>query len=236
MPFLSKNARRISLWVLTGIVVVLAAVGGAYQIWLSTIHVVIPNQIYRSAQLTSPLLHHYIRTKNIKTVINLRGAQPKSAWYKKELAITSELGATHYDINMVSHQAPNKEQLRMLVYLLLYAKPPFLVHCLGGADRSGLASAVALILDKNASLPESKQQISIKHLVFSPTSTGKLTFPHYQRWLATNHLPHNRDNFLKWVCSPNPIEQTVHYDYIETMLQYNPCSSPQLSLARAQAH
>jgi hypothetical protein len=121
----------------------------------------------------------------------------------------------------------------MLVYVLLHAQQPILLHCLGGADRTGLASAIALILDQNASLAESKTQISIRHLVLSPNSIGKLVFPYYQQWLAQNHLPHNRDNFLKWVCSPEPFNRSLPYDHPNTSDNFNPC--PGLGLANKSA-
>lgn len=228
MPLSPKNIRRIFLYLFIPIIGLLAILWATYQIWLSTIHVVIPSQVYRSAQLTSPILHHYIRTKEIKTVINLRGAQQNAKWYKKEIAMTTELGAIHYDISLGSHQIPIKEKMRMLVYLLLHAPRPILVHCLGGADRSGLASAVALILYKNAPLAESEQQISVEHLVLSPRSIGKLVFPYYQQWLMDHHLSHNRENFLKWVCSPYPFDHTATYHYAKKLDNYNPC--PQLGL------
>lgn len=223
MPFLLNSARRIWLGISIGIISTLMLIWALYQTWLGMAHAVIPNQVYRSAQLSPSLLSHYIKTKNIKSVINLRGAQPRSAWYQKEVAVTTRLGATHYDISLSSHEVPIKEKLRMLVYIILHAQQPLLVHCLGGADRSGLASAIALILDQNATLAQSERQISFRHLVLSPSSIGKLVFPYYQHWLATNHLPHNRENFLKWVCSPHPFHHDAPYDYPKELDQFNPC-------------
>ena len=204
MPFFNKNVRRIYLRILIVISCFAIVAWSAYQVWLHKVHTVIPDQVYRSAQLSPPLLAHYLKTKGIKSVINLRGSQPRTKWYRQEVALTEQMDVNHYDISLPSHTIPNKEKLQLLVYTLIHAPKPILVHCLGGADRTGLASAVALILDNNATLQQSKHQISALHLVFSPTSVGKLVFPYYHTWLVKNHLPHNRENFLKWVCSEHP--------------------------------
>lgn len=202
--FSTASIKRLCLWLAVLILSLIVLLGIAYEIWLRQIHPVIPNRIYRSAQLSAPRLRHYIDQDHIKTVINLRGAHTKATWYQEELAVTNNAGIDHYDIALSSHQVPSKEKLRTLVYLLMNAPKPILIHCLSGADRTGLASAMSLILEKNAPLIETNKQFSIRHLVISPTSIGKQVFPYYETWLSENHTVPNRDNFLKWVCSPHP--------------------------------
>jgi len=216
MPFLSK--KKLSIFCCLALVFTL------YEVWLHTIHTVIPNQVYRAAQLSPALLGHYIKTHHIKAVINLRGARPSATWYQQEVAVTEQMGAHHYDLNLASKRLPSTENMRALVYILLHAPKPLLVHCLGGADRSGLASAIALILDKNTTLAQSETQISVLHLVLSPISIGKLVFPYYQSWLSTNHLPHNRANFLQWVCAKQPFNAQSTDINNNAPSSYNPCS------------
>lgn len=203
MPMITQKKYRLAVWILV-IATFLYAIGwAAYRDWLIRTHTVISHEVYRSAQLSPHRLHHYIETRQIKSIINLRGMQDHSAWYLKEVAMSTSMGVKHYDLALPSHRIPSVAELRALVYLLMQAPKPTLLHCLGGADRTGFASAVAMILTDH-SLSQSEQQVSIKHLVLSPHSIGLMVFPYYKTWLNENHLSHSRDNFLAWVCSPAP--------------------------------
>lgn len=175
-----------------------------YEFWLKTIHPVVPGTIYRSAQLSPRILKHYIKTRNIKTVINLRGPHPDREWYRDELRITHDTNVHHYNVLLTSYEMPSKEQLRQIITLLETAPKPILVHCLGGSDRTGLVSAMATILynDKyqgNNSLAKAERQFSIVHLVTASHSIGKLVFQCYRKWLQANHLNHSKKTFLKWI-------------------------------------
>jgi protein tyrosine/serine phosphatase len=43
-------------------------------------HAVVPGELYRSAQLSGSRLERHIQAEGIRTVINLRGPNPGSAW------------------------------------------------------------------------------------------------------------------------------------------------------------
>ena len=131
--------------------VALAAIGfmsascGAYAGYLQitgNFHSVIDGQFYRSAQPTSEDLASYVRTHGIKTVINLRGKHPGAAWYDDEVKTAQELGLTHIDFGMSSSKLISPDKAERLVELMASAPKPILIHCLSGADRSGLASSL----------------------------------------------------------------------------------------------
>lgn len=202
MVFLKKNKRKWLIWL--SIVVsslLLGFLGTDYFWWRNTAHVVIQQKVYRSAQLSPQQLQEVIQTKHIKAIINLRGAQPCEKWYWNELRLTEAMGVKYFDIPLPSYSLPSQKCLEKLVSLLLYAPQPILLHCLGGADRSGLASAIAMILEQNTPISKSQEQFAIWNFVLSDKSVGKLTFSDYFRWLAKNHLTFNRQNFLEWVFS-----------------------------------
>lgn len=206
MALLQKNKRKWLIWL--GIVInslLLSFLGIDYFWWRNTAHTVISQKIYRSAQLSPQRLKEVIQIKHIKTIINLRGAQPCEKWYLNELRLTKAMGVKYFDVPLPSYSLPSQKHLEKLVSLLLYAPQPILVHCLGGADRSGLASAVAMILEQNAPISKSQEQFSIWNFVFSDKSVGKVTFSDYFRWLAQNQLTSNRQNFLEWVFSKEPL-------------------------------
>lgn len=204
----SKLIRKIIARIFIFLVIFILLGWVSYQSWLNTAHVVVANKVYRSAQLSLEALKRIIETKNIKTVINLRGAHPKTQWYQEELAVSKQMGIQHDDVSLSSYQRPSTAELRQLIYLLQYAPKPILIHCLSGVDRSGFASAAALILDGDASLQKSQRQFSLLYLVTSQDSIGKQVFHDYEYWLSDHHLEHNRSHFLQWAYSPNPFPQT----------------------------
>jgi protein tyrosine/serine phosphatase len=75
-------------------------------------------------------------------VINLRGANPGKAWYENELAATKAAGAGHIDLRMSASHIPTAAKLHEIRSVLAETPRPILIHCQGGADRSGLVAAL----------------------------------------------------------------------------------------------
>jgi len=122
---------------------IVAPAGWAGYLRLSgNIHTVDPDVAYRSAQLTPAQLADLVRDKHLRAVINLRGASPGSRWYDDELAVTTQAGVQHFDLHLSANAEPNDSLLAQLRRFLRDVPRPFLLHCEGGADRSGLASAL----------------------------------------------------------------------------------------------
>ncbi|WP_267555511.1 dual specificity protein phosphatase family protein [Rhizobium rhizogenes] len=132
-----------------------AAYAGFLQV-TGNFHSVIDGQIYRSAQPTPEELASYIQRNGIKTVINLRGTHPGTAWYDDEVATARRLGASHIDFSMSATKAVSPEKAQRLVELMASAPKPILIHCLSGSDRSGLASA--LYVRKVAGLDDARAE------------------------------------------------------------------------------
>lgn len=139
-------ARRIALRL--GLTLVgLAGLFGAYDgvlIFSGNFHEIVPGQFYRSAQLSGERLGAEIDRYGIETVINLRGESPDRGWYIDEVAATAAHGATHVDFGMSASRDLTPERTQELLTLLKTAKQPNLVHCMSGADRTGLASVIFL--------------------------------------------------------------------------------------------
>lgn len=133
-------------------------------------HEIDPGKYYRSAQLSKAEFKKYIEQYGIRTVINLRGAEPKEKWYKDEMAITKELGVEHYDIAMDAFTIPTRENLIQLLDLYQEVPRPILLHCKKGKDRTGEASAVYVQEYMGASKKESLQMLTKKY--------------NYTRWIA----------------------------------------------------
>ena len=188
--------KSLKIFSFTFLALVLIGAGGWFLLH-NNIHTVIPGQIYRSAELSPPTLSRLVKEKGIKTIINLEGSRDES-WYYGEIAISRRDHIKYYNMDLGAHQLPRIEQLRRLVNLLETLPRPILIHCHRGADRTGLASAIAIILT-NQSIHEAEKQYSMQYLVISPTSVGKLVIPLYAKWLHSRHLYSNRENFLNWL-------------------------------------
>lgn len=141
----------------------LSALFGAYLgilILSGNFHEVLPGQLYRSAQLSGERLGQEIDRYGIKTVINLRGENVGKGWYDDEVAATAAHGATHVDFGMSASKDLTPEKTQRLLALLKTAEQPILVHCMSGADRTGLASVIFLQQVAGVDEEEAEWQLS----------------------------------------------------------------------------
>jgi protein tyrosine/serine phosphatase len=144
------------------------ALPGAYAGYLhaaGNFHVVLSGELYRSAQPTTAQLEAYIRQHGIRTVINLRGPSGRD-WYADEVRTARMLGAEHVDFRMSASQILTPERADALMAIMEAAPKPILLHCQGGADRTGLASALYSyrIAQRGESFAESQLSFYYGHL------------------------------------------------------------------------
>lgn len=113
-----------------------------YTVEENNLHAVVPGQVYRSAQMNADDLARCIKTYGIKSIINLRGENSTTSWHQAEIATAAKWNVVHYDRSLGSGTPLTLKQMNELVTLLRQAPKPMLIHCYGGADRSGLVSAL----------------------------------------------------------------------------------------------
>ncbi|WP_295045052.1 dual specificity protein phosphatase family protein [uncultured Paracoccus sp.] len=105
-------------------------------------HEVSRGQVYRAAQMDGQALARWKREYGIASVLNLRGKNAGADWYETELALTRHLGIQHIDFRMSASKELDQAQVMALIAVMKAAPKPLLIHCMGGADRTGLASAL----------------------------------------------------------------------------------------------
>jgi protein tyrosine/serine phosphatase len=193
-----QRSLAIAKWLGLIIVVLLIFFGARYALWRTHVHPVVPGVIYRSGQISPNHFSQAIEDYQIRSMLNLRGQHADQLWYQQEINMALRHQVQHYDLALHANKIPTKAELQILVDVLLTSPKPLLIHCEGGADRTGLALAVYMIL-QNEPLITAEKQYSLNNYVIHRNSVGKQVIPAYAAWLQKNHLETSRDHFLKWL-------------------------------------
>ena len=139
-------------------------------------HIVAPDRMYRSRQLDKAELIHYIKTYQIRSIVNLRGVNTGSEWYQDEMRVAQEFGVMHHDFDISANRDVSDEDLNAIISIIRAAPKPLLLHCKSGADRTGLIAAVYQYTLGGRSAEEAASQLSIwyGHLPFFGNSTAAM--------------------------------------------------------------
>jgi protein tyrosine phosphatase (PTP) superfamily phosphohydrolase (DUF442 family) len=199
-------------------------------------HTVIPNQVYRSAQLSPATLREVAQRHGIRTVINLRGCCDDADWYHEQRACLEPIGVEQHDINFSSYFLPSWPELRALVRALDECERPLLIHCRRGSDRTGLASALALLLHTDADLTTARRQLAWRfgHVGLNRTDRLRRVFGMYEAWLCETGATHEPARLREYV--------TRHYRPGRCWAEIEPLEVPkhvplgQRTLARFRVH
>jgi len=177
----------IGLWALRGFV------------FNENFHTVIPNKVYRSAQPSPASLDRRIKKLDLRSIINLRTEENKAPWLEAESKVAETHGVNLYLVRL-SVFMPPRATFRQLVHLLDTARRPLLLHCERGVDRSGIASAVVVLLT-GGSVAEARKQFGLSYgfvpWFCSPDLPQLLD--HYENWLVARGWSHTPDRFKQWV-------------------------------------
>lgn len=164
-------------------------------------HTVIPGKVYRSAQLSQQKLERVIAQKQIRTLINLRGCCPQMGWYMDDARATHAAGISQEDLTFSAKRFPPPPELYRLVEIFERTDYPILFHCAAGADRTGLASTMALLLLADTDLATARRQMWPRygHIPVGRTAVLDQFFDYYEAWLAEQGQSHTPDRFRHWV-------------------------------------
>src|SRR5439155_3564042 len=134
---------------------------------------------------------------------------PEYDWYKDEARATAAGGISQEDVTLSANRLPPPTELRRLVEILDRTEYPILIHCKQGADRTGLVSALTLLLYTDASLARARRELwpHRGHGRFGRTAAMDDFFDRYDAWLAGRNEPHTPARFRDWLTrhySPAP--------------------------------
>lgn len=167
----------------------------------SNAHTVIPGKVYRTAQLQRPQLERFIAEKRVRTVVNLRGCCPNMDWYLSDALATHATGISQEDLTFSAKRYPPATEIARLVEVFDRTEYPVVLHCARGADRTGLASTIAVLLLTDADLGTARRQMWPRYgHVAAAGRTGLLDefFDAYQAHLDAVGRPHTPDRFRTW--------------------------------------
>jgi hypothetical protein len=112
---------------------------------LYNFHWIVPGDAARAAQAYAGFLGPFLDRHGIRSLVNLRGHNPRFWWWRYEKRICERRGIKHIDVMMDSRSLPRRDMLANLFDAFERAPRPFLIKCSGGQDRTSLAAALYLI-------------------------------------------------------------------------------------------
>ncbi len=193
-----KRLRRLALGL--SAVALLTVVVFQNSLFRGNFGVVDPGRVYRSAQPTSGL-PGLIRGRSLSTVLNLRGGSPRDPWYAGEVVACHEAGVAFYDLPMSATSRPGRRELLRLIDLFGSCEYPLLIHCKSGSDRTGLASALYLMVARGLGPEEALGAFTVwyGHVPLLGTQRLHEPFHEYAAWLSSRELAHSPRRFRDWV-------------------------------------
>lgn len=163
---------------------------------------VIPGEVYRVAQPDGRDIERAATSAGLRTIVNLRGPNPKSAWYRDEVDVTGRLHIELVSLRFETFDWPPRIETLRLVDTIDHAPRPLLVHCHSGLDRSGWAAGVVRLL-RGDSIDDARSELSFLKGHFCDRRSCALHrfFDLYEAWLAAGGRTHSPAAFREWVDS-----------------------------------
>lgn len=190
--FASSLSNKALIARLAGVALLLWAGIGGYVYYLNSFknfHEVVPDELYRSGQMSPETLKDLSEKHGFKTIINLRGNNPGKHWYDGEVMIAQALGIDYIDFGLSAVSAVSPEKYEKLTEVFKSAKKPILVHCKAGSDRAGFASALYLYKVKNEPKDIAAKQLSFTFGHFSLPFLGEYNLDKSFKVLAKTTNP-----------------------------------------------
>ena len=202
----SASRRRYGRRILRiGIAVVLLGAAAPVSLLLrplvsSNLGTVDPGRVIRAAQPTSQL-PQLIKDHHLASILNLRGGSSKDPWYETEVRTAQASGVAFFDFPLNATRRPTRRELLMLIDFFDRCQYPLLIHCKAGADRTGLASALYLMMQQNEPPRQAIRAFTLYHGHIPLFGTERLHEPldEYAQWLDSQGLAHTPARFREWV-------------------------------------
>jgi protein tyrosine/serine phosphatase len=165
----------------------------------SNFHSVVTGRCYRCAQPSAEDLDVIVKSLGIRSIVNLRGSEDQP-WYTAERHAAERLGVRLTDAGIWA-QHPATEQEFLAVFHAVDESPePVLIHCQSGIDRSGMASALFLLLKTDATVEQARGQLSPRfgHNPWGRAACQDRVLGAYVEWLGAQGFGHTPERLRQW--------------------------------------
>ena len=151
--------------------------------------------LYRSNHPTPFQLRRAAQALGLKAVINLRG-DGRTGTDALARDAARRIGLAQFDLGLASRDAPEVADILKLVEIFRTMPRPALMHCKSGADRTGLAAGVWVLLN-GGTAKDALAQLTIRHGHINRSNTGILdAFFHQYAAQAEGRI-----GFFDWLVS-----------------------------------
>lgn len=174
--------------------------------------VVESGRLYRSNHPLPWQLRDAQRRLGLRTVINLRGERVDCGSDRLGRAAAAAAGLVHVDAPFESRGAPHKDRILRLAEIFRTVPEPVLIHCKSGADRTGLAAGLWLLL-QGRPVEQAMAQLTLRHGHIRQGKTGILD-AFFARYAAATRA------------APKPFLDWLREDYDEAALRRDFTSQP----------
>src|SRR6185295_4007429 len=101
---------------------------------------------------------------------------------------------------MSAGRLPSVTEVRHLIEILDGTEYPIVLHCRRGADRTGLASAIVLLLTTDTPLDEACGQLTWRygHIALGRPAQLNMFLKFYRDWLSAKGQRHTNETFRNW--------------------------------------
>jgi protein tyrosine phosphatase (PTP) superfamily phosphohydrolase (DUF442 family) len=130
--------------------------------------------VWRSSQ-PDPGMIARLAARGFRSVLNLRGDTGQGS-YVLERDACERYGLELVNMKMQSRALPQPGTVRRLDEIFGRIERPFVMHCKSGADRSGFAAALYLLLHTDEPFARARAQLSRRYLHFRSSRAGILDF------------------------------------------------------------
>lgn len=198
--FFKSWPRAVVLGCLAGLLLALGAEASRVLLGFNC-HTVVNGLVYRSSQLSAAELENLLDRHGIRTIINLRGNCDLMPWYPEECRTAHRQNVSLQDIGLSAGRLPSVTEVRQLVKVLDQSAYPILLHCRQGADRTGLVSAMILLLYTDTDYDQARRQLGLRygHVSLGRTTYMGRFYKLYEDWLAGQDVTHSPARFRQWL-------------------------------------
>lgn len=167
--------------------------------------------VFRSSQPSPKQLKKY-KFQGFRSIVNLRGESSKSFHFLENEACVA-LDLELYSLNFCPGGLPSKASLIELHDIFTRAEKPMILHCKSGADRSGIAAALYLMMFNGADVPTARKHLHWRYLHVKSRKMG--VFDHIiDEYEAANQT--SDIGILDWITSTYEAD-TIKASYAKTL-------------------